>query len=264
MQPQSFTPAEVARNQTDSGAGKATRGTWDVILLGILGGAYTGFASLLFLIASHDSAAFLGVGVSRLLGGSVFTLGVALAILSGGELFSGNALMIISALERKISGRLLLRNWLLVWLANLLGALLLVGLVQVAGTGSLNGGAVGEYALAVAQAKLAYSWPTALARGILANWLICLAVWMAAAARDVTGKLLAIYLPIMAFVACGFENSVANMFFLPYGLLQAGSFDAAGFLGALADNLLPVSLGNAIGGAIFVGAAYWCIYLRRK
>jgi formate/nitrite transporter len=259
-----YSPAEVARILNDGGVGKAKRGAGDLLVLGTLAGAYVAMAGLVALVVGHDAPQFFGVGAARFLIGTVFTLGLALVLLAGAELFTGNCLMSMTLLDRKITWGQMLRNWALVYFANFLGSLLVAGIVYAAQVGGMNHGLVGEYAAKVADGKMSLTFSVAFFRGIMANWLVCLAVWIAAGAKDFGSKLLGMYLPIMGFVAANFEHSVANMFFVPYGLLQQGNFDLAHLLQFLSNNLLPVTIGNIIGGAVMVGALYWYLYLRRS
>jgi formate/nitrite transporter len=179
-------------------------------------------------------------------------------------LFTGNCLLSVPLLDGRITWRGLLYNWAIVYFANFGGGLLIAALADAATVGSMNGGLLGSYAADVAVGKVSMSFSVAFFRGILANWLVCLAVWIAAGAKDFAGKILGFFLPIMGFVAINLEHSVANMFFVPYGLMQSGNFDLPHLMEFLWKNLLPVTLGNIIGGAVFVGAAYWWLYLRRR
>lgn len=259
-----YSPAEVASILNEGGVGKAKRGTLDLIVLGILAGAYVSIAGLVSLIVGHDAPEFLGVGVSRFLIGTVFTLGLALVLLAGAELFTGNCMMSMTLLDRKITWSEMFRNWFLVYFSNFLGSLLVAGIVYAAQVGSMNHGLLGEYAAKVADGKMSLTFSVALFRGIMANWMVCLGVWIAAGAKDVAGKVLGMYLPIMGFVAANFEHSVANMFFVPFGLLQEKSLDFAHLANFTWKNLVPVTIGNIIGGSVFVGVFYWYLYLRRR
>ncbi len=201
----------------------------------------------------------------------MFSLGLMLVVIAGGELFTGNNLMISSALAGQIGyGRMALR-WALVYAANFAGAVLLSLLWVFSGLWKMGDGALGASALASALARVNLSFLQALLRGIGCNWLVCLAVWMALASRQTIGKIFAIFFPIMGFVALGFEHSVANMYFIPTGLflknwmgvvLPGGSAASLTWASFLWRNLLPVTIGNIIGGAVFVGMSYWSAYLR--
>jgi formate/nitrite transporter len=194
-----------------------------------------------------------------MLGGVAFSLGLILVLIGGAELFTGNNLIVMAWADRKVTTAELLRNWVVVYFANFAGALGSVALFYLAGALDMNGGAVGETAAGIARAKLELDFSTAFFRGVLCNTLVCLAIWLCFAARRVTDKILAIVFPISAFVALGFEHSVANMYLIPIGMLaQGGGIDA----GALIANLMPVTLGNILGGSGLVALTYWMIYLR--
>ena len=242
-------------------------------ILGIFAGVYIGFGAQLAIMVTHDMAGFLGVGMAKLIGGAVFSVGLMLVVIAGAELFTGNNLIFLSVLGGEVGVGSLLRNWTIVYFANFVGSLLLVLLMYWSGLWKTDGGLVGAKALAIANSKVNLTFLQAFARGIMCNWLVCLAVWMAVSARTVVGKVWAIFFPIMAFVASGFEHSVANMFFIPMGLALKGQtaiVTAAGLadklshltIGGMVMNLIPVTLGNIVGGAFFVATLYWIVYLR--
>lgn len=194
-------------------------------------------------------------------------------ILGGAELFTGNNLLVMPLFSKKIKFRRVARNWGIVYLGNFAGSLLLVGLIYISGYWKLNGSLVGASALETAVTKVNLSFLESFIRGILANWLVCLAVWLSLAARDLIGKVIGIAFPIAAFVAMGFEHSVANMYFIPLGLLLMGEGSVLAAAGGIdisnlnwgtffVNNLLPVTLGNIIGGVFFVGFLYWFAYRR--
>ncbi|ANK81924.1 MAG: formate transporter FocA [Rhizobiales bacterium NRL2] len=253
-----YTPAEMAVRVRTVGVAKARLPAVSVLTLGVLAGAFIAFGAVLYTIVMTGSP--LGFGPARLLGGAAFSLGLILVVVGGAELFTGNSLMVMAWAARQVSTARLLRNWALVYPANLAGALGTLGLVWLAGTHDMAGGAVGDTAAAIAAAKLSLSPLEAFARGVLCNVLVCLAVWLCFAARDVAGKVLVIVPPITAFVALGFEHSVANMYLIPAGMLAGGEFDLAGLLG----NLVPVTLGNIAGGGLLVAGVYWICYLRGR
>jgi len=200
--------------------------------------------------------------VSRLLAGSVFSIGLMLVVICGAELFTGNSLLTAAALHGEISWGKLAENWGLVLVGNFLGSLFFAWLMFQSHL--WEQGSVAEQAVNIAAAKCKLSLPVAFIRAVLCNWLVCLAVFMATAARDVPGKLLACYVPIMTFVTSGFEHSIANMYFIPTGLMisqRTGRVDPALTWNAfLIDNLLPVTLGNIVGGVVFVACAYWYVH----
>jgi formate/nitrite transporter len=214
---------------------------------------------------------------ARLLGGLAFCLGLILVVVAGAELFTGNNLIVMAWASGRVSITGVLRNWTIVFLGNFVGALGLVLLMLLAKQYTFGAGSVGETALKIASAKVHLGFIQAIALGILCNSLVCLAVWLTYGARSITDKIIAVIFPISAFVAAGFEHSVANMYFIPYGLLIK-QFDPA-FVTSLGDkvnlsgltwstffinNLLPVTIGNIIGGAGMVGIVYWVIYLRKN
>lgn len=268
------TPATVAETLTKTVCVKKTQASaLRLTILGIFAGVYIGFGAQLAIMVTHDMAGFLGVGMAKLIGGAVFSVGLMLVVIAGAELFTGNNLIFLSVLDRQVGVSRLLRNWTIVYFANLVGSLLLVLLMYWSGLWKTDGGLVGAKALAIANGKVNLTFLQAFARGILCNWLVCLAVWMAVSAKTVIGKVWAIFFPIMAFVASGFEHSVANMFFIPMGLVMKGQtaiVTAAGLadklshltIGGMVMNLIPVTLGNIVGGAFFVATLYWVVYLR--
>ena len=254
------------------GVGKVTSPWLSVLVLGVLAGAYIGFGAMLATTTTFDLAAHLGLGFTRFLSGAVFSLGLMLVVIAGGELFTGNNLMISSAISGQIGFGTMLGRWALVYAANFAGSILISLIWVFAGLWKMGGGALGAYALQTAASRVNFSFLEALLRGVGCNWLVCLAVWMALASRQIIGKIFAIFFPIMGFVALGFEHSVANMYFIPTGLflkdllgvavpsgLDASRLNWGGFL---LRNLLPVTIGNIIGGAVFVGLSYWSAYLR--
>jgi formate/nitrite transporter len=251
-----FKPAEMARRVQTAGVAKARLGLVPLTVLGLLAGAFIAFGALFFVIVTTGAGdAF---GPTRLLGGVAFSLGLILVVVGGAELFTGNALIVMAWAGSHVTTAELLRNWLIVYVTNFLGALAIVLGVVVAGTLDLASGEVGRNAAQIAEAKVALAPAAAFARAILCNALVCLAVWLTFAAHDATGKILAILWPITAFVAIGFEHSVANMFLLPLGL--AAGADVS--LPQIGGNLAIVTLGNILGGAGGVAATYWACYLR--
>ncbi len=268
-------PAGVAEQLTsDVCVRKSQMGFWKMLVLGILAGAYIAFGAELSTIVGHDLAGHMGVGFARLLQGATFSVGLMLVVIAGAELFTGNNLIMLSVLDRKVSVWRLLYNWAVIYTANLAGSLLIVLVMYWSGLWKMNNLGVGLYAMNIANAKVNLSFLEAFARGVGCNWLVCLAIWMAIASRDVVGKIFAILFPITAFVASGFEHSVANMYFIPFGILMgatpsvlqaAGPVDisALNWYGFFVKNLIPVTLGNIVGGAGFVAGIYWLAYMRK-
>ena len=254
------------------GVAKATSPWFTVFVLGILAGAYIGFGGLLSTTVTFDVAARWGIGFSKILGGAAFSVGLMLVVIAGAELFTGNNLMVSSVMIREITFSTMFKRWGIVFLANFIGSMIIAFVFYFSGLWKTGDGALGVAAVKIAYTKTALSFGEALWRGIGCNWLVCLAVWMALAARQIIGKIFAIFFPIMAFVAIGFEHSVANMYFIPTGILlmNGAGFsnvpgvdpNILGWVNFLWRNLLPVTIGNIIGGGVFVGMSYWGAYLR--
>ena len=255
-----YQPSQIAQRVEEMGVAKAHADALTLFVLAVLAGAFISLGALFFTVVITGSG--LGFGATRLLGGLSFCLGLVLVlvVIGGAELFTGNNLLAMAWASKLISTRAVLRNWLLVYLGNVIGCLGTVVLVLWADIASLGGGAVGETALNIARGKAQLGLGEAFARGILCNVLVCLAVWLAMGGHSVTDKLLAILLPISAFVTLGLEHSIANWFFLPFGL----ALDAHGSLSlsAAAKNLAVVSAGNIVGGTLLVAGVYWLAYLR--
>ena len=254
------------------GVGKVTSPWITVFVLGILAGAYIGFGGLLSTAVSFDVAQTLGIGFKKFLAGSAFSVGLILVVIAGAELFTGNNLMLSSAMAKKITFGNMSARWAVVWFANLIGSLILAMMLYLSGLWKTGDGALGASAVGIAYMKVNLSFVEVLVRAIGCNWLVCLAVWMALAARQTIGKIFAIYFPIMAFVAIGFEHVVANMYFIPAGIFlhnwagiaAPASFDPASlnWISFLWKNMVPATIGNIIGGGVFVGMSYWGAYLR--
>lgn len=263
-----LTTGEILEKVSDSGIAKAEGKTLRLLIWALLAGAYIAFgaqASQMIsfnLLADPDS-----LGVGRLVSAAVFPVGLMMVVLCGAELFTGNCLMIIGVLDRKIRISGMLRNWVLVYLGNFLGALLVVALMKSTGLWETGSGLLGASVIKTAQAKVQLSFGQAFVRGILCNWLVCLAVWMSTGARETVSKIFAIWFCIGLFVISGFEHSIANMYFIPAGIAAAADSGLAQLAGCdvsvltvgnfLVKNLLPVTLGNILGGGLFVGMVYW-------
>jgi formate transporter len=258
-----LTPAEIALRVEAGGVAKAHLATGPTLVLALLAGAFIALGALLSTIVLTDSG--LGYGPARMLGGVAFSLGLVLVVVAGAELFTGNALLVMAWADHKVSTRRLLRNWSLVYLGNFAGAALTALVVHLAGLHGFCGGRVGQTALAIATTKAGLAWGPAFFRGVLCNALVCLAVWMGFSARTTWDKVVCVVFPVSAFVAAGMEHSIANMYFLPAGMLeQGGAYGALTWRAFLLGNLVPVTLGNMIGGAGMVGLVYWFIYLRKS
>ena len=261
-----LSPQETAASIVEAGRRVLTQPWQRTLVLSLLAGFYIAFGAQLAIVVTQDAAVYLGVGVSKLLGGSVFSLGLMLVVICGAELFTGNILLVKAALQKQIPWWKIGENWLLVICGNFIGAFFFAWLMIQ--TDLLLPEQMAANVIGIATAKSGLSFKVAFVRGLLCNWLVCLAVFMAVAARDISGKILACYMPIMAFVASGFEHSVANMYFIPAGILlsakQGVSSPQLCWENFFVVNLLPVTLGNIVGGVIFVGGAYWFVYLRQR
>ena len=269
-------PSEMAIKATDVGTAKANLDALTLFVLAVLAGAFVALGAIFATTVSAGSGS-LPYGVVRLLAGLAFSLGLVLVVVGGAELFTGNTLISMAWASGKVSTRMLLRNWLIVYLGNLVGALGTVAVMFISGQYLFGGGSVGLVALSTGNSKTTLDFLPAVALGIMCNVLVCLAVWMTLSARSTTDRILAIVPPIAAFVAAGFEHSVANMYFIPTAMsireLAPATFwtaigkTPADFPGLTLDrfllgNLLPVTIGNVIGGALMVGAVYWFVYMR--
>lgn len=250
-------PDRIARLVAKVGVRKVELSFLPTLTLGVLAGAFIALGSMFFTATITGSE--LGYGPTRLLGGMAFSLGLVLVIIGGAELFTGNSLIVMAWANRTITSRALLRNWSIVYAGNLIGASATALLAHLSGTLDLHGGEVGQTAASIAQVKLSLDPVQAFIRGILCNILVCLAVWMCFAVQSASGKILAIILPVTAFVSLGFEHSIANMYLLPVAMLHMdGRVDVI----ALLANLVPVTAGNVIGGGVLVALVYWLVYLR--
>ena len=262
-----YSPKEIAERVESVGVAKAHLSLLSMVMLGVLAGVFIGLGALFFVLIKSDAT--LGFAVSQVLGGLVFSLGLILVIVAGAELFTGNNLLAMAWADGKISTLDLLKNWSIVCCANFIGAGGLALLVFYSGHPEMNNGAIADQYLTIAAAKCSLPFWEAFFRGVLCNILVCMAVWMAFAGRSVFDKAVAIIFPISAFVAAGFEHSIANMYFIPMGMLLKASghigtnVDAISWVG-FASNLVPVILGNLIGGSVFVGFVYYIIYLRNR
>jgi formate transporter len=268
-------PAEMAKRAEVVGARKCRLPFWPLLTLAILAGAFIALGAIFSTITSAGTAGVLPFGIARLLSGIVFCLGLVLVVAGGAELFTGNALISMAWASGTVSTRQVLRNWSIVYTGNLIGALATAVFLYFSRQYTFGGGAVGLTALEIALAKTDLGFVQVVVLGILCNALVCLAVWLCLGARSTADKILAIVFPISAFVAAGFEHSVANMYFIPIGLLiktdtaflttvskSAADYASLTWANFILVNLLPVTLGNLIGGVVLVGLTYWFIYLR--
>lgn len=271
----SLLPVEMATQAEHVGVSKIQMSVTKTLVLSILAGAFISFGAVFFTSVTAGST--MSFGVTRLLGGLAFSLGLVLVIIGGAELFTGNNLIIMAWANKKVSTLQILRNWFWVYIGNMLGALFVAVLIFFSRHYLFGAGAVGINVLNIAKTKCEIGFVQAIALGILCNILVCLAVWLCFSARSTSGKILSIIFPITAFVVCGFEHSVANMYFIPEAILvlnhsdpkflelinnSAINYESISWSNYLIKNLLPVTLGNIIGGAGLVGLVYWFVFLR--
>jgi formate transporter len=247
-------PANIAETVISKvGVSKCKLNFWNVVILGVLAGAFIAFgaqlATRMGALITFDS------GISTLVMGSVFSVGLMLVVIAGAELFTGNNLMWMSVLAGEAKFSQMVSKWVIVFITNFIGSILIAWFMHASG---LVSGAIADKAIAIATAKVGLDFWPAIFRGIMCNWLVCLAVWLALASHDVVGKIFGIFFPIMAFVASGFEHSIANMYFIPIGMFvdTTGSITWGGFF----SNMIPVTIGNIIGGAGFVATIYWLVF----
>ncbi len=267
-------PPEMAKKAEQVGVAKAGLDAATTFPLAVLAGAFIAVGAA-FATNTLAGSSHLPYGVARLLGGLSFSLGLILVVVAGAELFTGNNLIVMAWASGRVSTLRLLRNWTIVYLGNFVGAIATAGLLYAGKQYEFGKGAVGETALTIAATKTGYGFVQAIALGMLCNALVCIAVWLCYSARSTADRILAIVPPITAFVALGFEHSVANMFFIPFALLvksdtsfvaahKAPDLSGVTWGHFLTANLLPVTIGNVIGGALMVGAIYWFVYLRNS
>jgi formate transporter len=271
-------PPAMAQKAEDVGVMKARLPVGRLFALAVLAGSFIALGAAVSTTAVSGWTGHVPYGFVRVLGGVTFSLGLVLVIVGGAELFTGNNLIVMAWAGGKVSTTALLRNWTVSYAGNLVGALATVFLVYASGQYLLGKGVVGVAALTIADSKCALSFFQAVASGILCNALVCLAVWLSLSARTTTDRVLAVVPPITAFVTCGFEHSIANMYFIPLGLLikatapdsfwhsvqlTQGDLPNLNWQAFLLNNLLPVTLGNILGGSLLVGLVYWFVYLRR-
>ncbi|MCI9540851.1 MAG: formate/nitrite transporter family protein [Lachnospiraceae bacterium] len=257
-------PFEIAQNYVEIGIHKVRLSALKMFVLGIFAGIFIAMAGVAAttIAVTIDNPTF-----SRILSAAIFPAGLSMVLIAGSELFTGNNLIIIALLERKVTLFEMLKNWLFVFLGNLLGAILISALVVYGHTPSLYQNALAENMVTIAQAKASLPFMDAFIRGILCNTLVCLAVWMSFAAKNVAGKMMISYFPIFIFVLCGFEHSIANMYYLFTGIFTAAEYqipaEGLNLFTAFFGNLFPVTLGNIVGGCGIIGFGYWSMYLMR-
>lgn len=269
MEKPMLSPKEVCNYVESIGVQKANNQFIQTLTLGILAGAFVAIGGFSAAMASHSIE---NLGVARLIAGIVFPVGLMFVIICGGELFTGNCLLTVAYAQKKITLKKMIKNWTIVYFTNFLGAFIIVVLIYYSGLLNTNGGKLGGYAIKVAAYKCGLTFTQAFTSGILCNFVVSLAVWGSYAAKDIVGKVFISFFPIMAFVIAGFEHSVANMYYLLLGLFakinptyvelshqNAEKIENINLI-HIAQNLIPATLGNIVGGGIFVGLAYWLIY----
>lgn len=273
-----YTPAEIAVHTSEISLKKAAMPIVKQIILGIMGGAFIAFASENSSMTAFNLLANAETyGLGRALAGAVFGTGLMLVLIAGGELFTGNTLIMVGVLDKKVTVPQMLKNWLFVFIGNLIGSVIIAYMMTRSGLFGSGDNLLGGITVKIAAYKTGLSFESALFLGIMCNWLVCLAVWASYGAKDIAGKVLSVFFIIGLFATSGFEHSVANMYFIPAGILaktnsawaeqskltveQLANLNWGTFF---VNNLLPVTLGNIIGGALLVGAGYWFIYLRKS
>lgn len=273
----SLLPPEMALQAELIGVSKVNMSLSKTLVLAMLAGAFIAFGSIFFTTVTVGST--MSYGITRLFGGFSFSLGLVLVIVGGAELFTGNNLIIMAWANKKISTSQIFKNWFLVYLGNMIGALFIAFLMFFSKQYSFASGTVGINVLNIAKTKCELGFVQAILLGILCNILVCLAVWLCFSSRSIAGKIASIVFPITAFVACGFEHSIANMYFIPEAILvlnygdlkfltlvhqSALHYESISWSNYLYNNLLPVTIGNIIGGAVLVGLVYWFVFLRKS
>ncbi|MEI7375522.1 formate transporter FocA [Dickeya chrysanthemi] len=269
-------PSAMAKVAEDAGVYKATKQPLTAFFLAITAGVFISIAFVFYITATTGSSS-MPYGMAKLIGGICFSMGLMLVVVCGADLFTSTVLTVIAKASGRITWKQLWLNWLNVYLGNLIGALFFVALIWFSGEHMVANGAWGLNVLQTANHKLEHTFIEALCLGILANLLVCLAVWMSYSGRTLTDKMLAMILPVAMFVASGFEHSIANMFMIPMGIvvknfapeafwhaisMTPSQFEHLTISNFIVDNLIPVTLGNIIGGGLLVGLTYWAIYLR--
>jgi formate transporter len=271
-------PAGMAQRAVDTGVKRVTLDFWTLLSLSVLAGAFISFGAVFATTVSAGAAwSNYPYGLVRLASGLVFSVGLLIVVIAGAELFTGNNMIVMAWASGRVSTRAMLANWAVVYVGNCIGALAMAVLMYLSRQYTFADGAVGLAALSAANAKAQLAFGQAIVLGVLCNALVCLAIWMCYAARTTIDRVVTIVPPVAAFVACGFEHSIANVYFLPVGLLikdgappsfwsgigkTPDDFSALTWGAFLVDNLLPVTIGNVIGGSLMVAAVYWFVYLR--
>lgn len=276
-----LTPPEIAEATIETGIKKSKNSIVNMLILGILAGAFIAFAAEGSNMAAFNLFAKPETyGLGKVLAGAVFGTGLMLVLIAGGELFTGNTMILAGVLDKKVSLKAMLKNWFFVYVGNFIGSIFIAYMMSHSGLFSSGDNMLGAVTIKIAAYKVGLTFTQAFFLGIMCNWLVCLAVWMAYGAKDMAGKMFAIFFPIWLFITSGFEHSVANMYYIPAGIMVKGNkalTDAAAGLGVTPEklshlsweafftkNLFPVTLGNIVGGGIFVGVVYWYVYIKNN
>jgi len=276
-----LTPPEITEATIETGIKKSKNSIVNMLILGILAGAFIAFAAEGSNMAAFNLFAKPETyGLGKVLAGAVFGTGLMLVLIAGGELFTGNTMILAGVLDKKVSLKAMLKNWFFVYVGNFIGSIFIAYMMSYSGLFSSGDSMLGAVTIKIAAYKVGLTFTQAFFLGIMCNWLVCLAVWMAYGAKDMTGKIFAIFFPIWLFITSGFEHSVANMYYIPAGIMAKGNkalTDAAAGLGVTPEklshlsweafftkNLFPVTLGNIVGGGIFVGVVYWYVYIKNN
>ena len=276
-----LTPPEITEATIETGIKKSKNSIVNMLILGILAGAFIAFAAEGSNMAAFNLFAKPETyGLGKVLAGAVFGTGLMLVLIAGGELFTGNTMILAGVLDKKVSLKAMLKNWFFVYVGNFIGSIFIAYMMNYSGLFSSGDSMLGAVTIKIAAYKVGLTFMQAFFLGIMCNWLVCLAVWMAYGAKDMAGKIFAIFFPIWLFITSGFEHSVANMYYIPAGIMAKGNkalTDAAAGLGVTPEklghlnweaffikNLIPVTLGNIVGGGIFVGVVYWYVYIKNN
>lgn len=276
-----LSPAEIAEYTIEAGVKKTKLTIINMFILGILAGAFIAFAAEGSNMAAYNLFAKPETyGLGKALAGLIFGTGLMLVLVAGGELFTGNTMIIAAVFEKKTTFAAMIKNWFFVYLGNIVGSLFIAYMMNASGLFGSSSGLLGGMTIKIAAYKVGLSFSQAFYLGIMCNWLVCLAVWMCYGAKDIAGKILAVFFPIWLFITSGFEHSVANMYYIPAGIMAKSTkvfVDSAATLGVtpeklaslnagsfIVNNLIPVTLGNIVGGGIFVALAYWFLYVKKN
>ncbi|MFV0575153.1 MAG: formate transporter FocA [Vibrio sp.] len=274
---ESLLPPDMAKKAAEAGVYKVNKPLFNTLLLAITAGMQIGIAFIFYTTVTSGTEN-IAPGLSHFVGGIAFSLGLILVVVTGSELFTSSTLIVVAKATGLVTWAQLIKNWALVYVGNFIGCMVLVGIMLVAQQYMSDNGEIGINAMHIAQHKMHHSFASAVALGVMANLLVCIAVWMTYAGRTLTDKMLILILPVAMFVSSGFEHSIANMFQIPFAIgirdfapaefwqmtgTTAAQFADLNMMDFVMHNLIPVTIGNIIGGAVFVGIGFWSIYLRK-